>query len=133
MTDVIEKIKTGSAALVCIDEPWSSTNAKEGEGLTYGLVKRISEIRQIAEIPRARGIFAIHYPQMRQHTLGIEGVVHSHFEYREEDGKVITNHQKLPGPNPQPGYAFAIARAEGLHPQVLAHAMSLYREKHHEK
>lgn len=130
---LIEKIKSGSAALVCIDEPWSSTNAKEGEGLTYGLVRRISEIRQIAEIPSARGVFAIHYPQMRQHTLGIEGVAHSHFEYSEENGEVITNHQKLPGPNPQPGYAFVIARAEGLHPQVLAHAMRLYREKHHEK
>ena len=134
--NILAKIKTGSAALVCIDEPWSSTNAKEGEGLTYGLVRRISEIRQIAEIPSARGVFAVHYPQMRQHTLGIEGVVHSHFEYREENGAVITNHQKLPGPNPQPGYAFVIARAEGLHPQVLAHAahaMRFYREKHHEK
>jgi len=125
--NVLAKIKSLSAVLVCIDEPWSSTNPNEGEAMTYGLVRRI------AEMPTARGIFAIHYPQLRHHSLGIKEVSHSHFEYQEAGGEIQTNNLKLPGPNPQPGYAFAMARAENLHPQVLHHAISLYRRSLHGK
>ncbi len=116
---VLKNVKNGSSVLICIDEAWSSTNAKEGEALTYGLVKRISEL------PTARGMFAIHYPQLKHHSLNIEGVIHSHFEYQEINGNVLTAHKKLPGANPQPGYAFVMAKAEGLNQQILAHAYSL--------
>ena len=108
----------GTHIFVGLDETFTSTNDREGEALTYALIRRLTED------PRARAIITSHYPTLHdmQNDPGFSGVKFSHFYYEKQNGRIVFPHKKISGPNLEADYAIPIAENEGLSPRIIAHA-----------
>lgn len=105
----------GKPILVGLDETFTSTNAREGEAMTYAVIMRL------VEAGNARAVVTSHYPTLHD-IQGTRGVFFSHFEFERSNGGIIFSHVKKPGANLEGDYALAIAEREHLHPVLLAHA-----------
>jgi len=123
LVDELRNIGSGlesadSHVLLGFDETWTSTNAREGEALTYAL------IRYISEHPKARAIITSHYPSLHDilEDQNAPDIKFSHFIFRMTDGKIRFDHRKQPGPNTMGDYALVIAEHEGVPAQILEYA-----------
>lgn len=111
----------GTPSLIVLDETFTSTNAREGEALTYALITRI------LEEGNARAIVTSHYPTL-QDLVVVPGVRFSHFEFERSASGLSFSHKKISGPNLMGDYAIAIAEDEGIDPRIIAHARA-YHER----
>ncbi|MEK6946387.1 MAG: hypothetical protein AABX32_02165 [Nanoarchaeota archaeon] len=119
VNDISEVLSAlGTPILVGLDETFTSTNDREGEALTYGLIRRL------AQDGKARAIITSHYPTLHdtQNNPIFSGAGFSHFSYQRQDGRIIFPHKKILGPNLESDYAIPIAENEGLNPRIIAHA-----------
>jgi hypothetical protein len=116
ITPALEAI--GKPILMGIDETFTSTNPLEGEAMTYGLIKYISQN------PTARGMFTSHYPTLHDMAGSVSGVKFAHFPFKEYEGKLIFPHEKAAGPNLLGDYAIPIAKSQGISPEILSKALT---------
>lgn len=111
--------------LLGFDETFTSTNNIEGEALTYGLIKKMSQM------PKVRGVITSHYPTLPSAVQndGVEGVAFRHFEFASRDKKLSFPHEKLEGPNTIGDYALPIAQLMALPEPIIEHAKQYLEEK----
>lgn len=114
-----------NSCLIGLDETYTSTNYKEGEALTYGLIRKISES------PKARAILTSHYPTLHDilDDPAINGLKFSHFEFKKGNHKLLFPHKKMEGPNQTKDYAIPIAENENVSPLIIKLAESYQQSR----